>query len=176
MLEVGAVVRAGREHDDDRVGHPVRCDAGKVAEEAVRVVLDGRDAVECEQLRKEPHHHLAVLEHVGHAGGHAQVVLENVELAWPGPDDVDAGDVRVDAARDVHVLHLGPVLRVAVDLFRRNHRRTQDVLLVVDVADEGVQGPHALPQARRQRPPFLAESTRGTMSNGISRSLPSCSP
>ncbi len=50
-------------------------------EQQVGVVGDRRDAVLREQLGEEPHHHLAVLQHVAHAAGHPQVVFEHVVLA-----------------------------------------------------------------------------------------------
>ena len=44
-------------------------------------MLDRPDRARREELGEEPHHHLAVLEHVRHARRHAQVVLEHVVLA-----------------------------------------------------------------------------------------------
>ena len=84
---------------------------------------DRRDPMLAEQLGEEPHHHLAVLEHVADAARHAQVVLEDVVAAGAvgvgGADDVDPGDVRIDVAGDVDALHLGPVLGVAEHLVGR---------------------------------------------------------
>ena len=145
----------GRQHDDDRVGDARRCGAREVLEQAVRVVLDGGDAVEREQLGKEPHHHLAVFEHVRNARGHAQVVFEHVELALAGAHDVDAGDVRVDAAGHVEPLHLGAVLRIAEDLLGAEDAGAQDVLAVVDVRDEGVQRLDALAQPGGELAPLV---------------------
>ncbi len=115
---------------------------------------DRRDAVAHEKLGEQPHHHLAVLEHVRDAAGHAQVVLEHVELAGACAHDVDAGDVRVDVARHVDTVHLGPVLRVAEDLVGRNAARAHDLLVVVDVVDVAVQRAHALAQAGLELAPF----------------------
>ena len=117
-------------------------------------MLDRLDRVAREQLREQPHHDLAVLEHVGHAGGHAQVVLEYVELAFAGAHHVDAGDVGVDVAGYFDTLHLGAVLRVAQHLRRRDPARLEDLLVVVDVGDEGVQRRDPLAQAAEQLPPF----------------------
>ena len=86
--------------------------AVEIGEQQVGIVLDRADALRREELREEPHHHLAVLEHVGHARRDAQVVLEDVELARARADEIDAGDVRVDAAGNVDSLHLGAILRV----------------------------------------------------------------
>jgi hypothetical protein len=130
-------------------------DAAQVVEQHVGVVIDGGDAVGGEELREEPHHHLAVLEHVGDARGDAQVVLEDAEFAGVVAHDVDAGDVGVDAAGDVDALHLRAVLRVAEHLLRGDHARLQDLLVVVNVVDEGVQRPHALLQAAFEPDPFF---------------------
>jgi hypothetical protein len=79
-------------------------------------VLDRLHGVPGKQLREQPHHHLAVFEHVGDAGGHAQVVLEHAEAAVVVAHDVDAADVRVDAVGHVDALHLGTVLGISEDL------------------------------------------------------------
>jgi hypothetical protein len=60
---------------------PGGCEPVEVCEQKIRIVLDGPDALCRKELGEEPHHHLAVLEHVRDAGRDAQVVLENVELA-----------------------------------------------------------------------------------------------
>ena len=60
---------------------PAGATARKRVEQQVGIVRDRRDAIAREEIGKEPHHHLAVLEHVRHARRHAQVVLEHVELA-----------------------------------------------------------------------------------------------
>ena len=107
-----------------------------------------------EQVREKPHHHLAVLEHVGHAARHPQIVLEHVELALPGAHHVDAGDMRVDAPRHVDAVHLGPVLRVAEHLLGGDAARPHDVLLVIDVVDEAVERAHPLLEAGFELPPL----------------------
>ncbi|MNN16609.1 hypothetical protein D3C81_1297540 [compost metagenome] len=106
-----------------------------------------RHPVAREQLREQPHHHLAVFKHVRDAGRHPEVVLQHVELALAGAHHVDAGHVGVDVARHVDAEHLRPVLRVVVDLVGRNHTGADDVLAVVDIVDEPVQRGHALAQA-----------------------------
>ena len=70
-----------------------------------------RHTVLDEELGEEPHHHLAVLQHVGDTAGHAQVVFEHVVLAAAvrvaGAHDVNARDVAVDAAGYIDAHHLG---------------------------------------------------------------------
>ncbi len=67
VLEVGAVVGAGRQQDHGRVRHSCRCDAFEILQQDIRVVLHRHHRMACEQLGEEPHHHLSVLEHVRHA-------------------------------------------------------------------------------------------------------------
>ena len=49
-------------------------------------------------------------------------------------------------------------------------------LLVVDVGDEGVERPHALLEPGFELRHSCAGKMRGTMSNGMSRSVPAFSP
>ena len=87
------------------------------------------------------------------------------------------GDVRVDAAGNVHAVHFGAILGIAEHALRRHDAGLQNRLVVIDVVQERVQRLHALLQAAVEqasiRPP---EMMRGTMSNGISRSVPESSP
>jgi hypothetical protein len=117
-------------------------------------VLHRGDGLPGKQLGKQPHHHLAVLEHVRDAGRHPQVVLQHAEAAVAGPHHVDAGDVRVDAGGHIDALHLRAVLRVAEDQLGRHHARRQDALVVVDVVDEGVQRQRPLAQAALEHRPL----------------------
>ena len=134
---------------------PVGATLRRLSSSTSGVVIDRRDAMLGEELGEQTHHHLAVLEHVGDARGHAQVVFQNFELAGVIADDVDAGDVRIDAAGDIHPLHLRTVLRVAENLFGGDHACPQDLLLVINVMNERVQRPDALLQAGFQAHPFL---------------------
>jgi len=147
------------EHDHRGLIHRCWRDRAQCLEQQVGVVGHRRDAVLAEQFGKQPHHHLAVFEHVAHAAGHAQVVFEHVVAATAvglgGADDVDAGDVRVDAARHVDAHHLGAELRVAQDLLGRHMARLDDLLAVIDVVDETVQRAHPLRQALFHLGPFV---------------------
>ena len=108
VLEVRGVVDAGREqHDGRRRALPGGATAQR-REQLLRVVVDPEHAVALEQRRERPLHRLAVLEHVARARGRAQVVLEHEELAVLVAHDVDARDVRVDAAGRVDADHLAP--------------------------------------------------------------------
>ena len=114
-----------------------------------------------EELGEQAHHHLAVLEHVRDAGGDAQVVFENAEFAGVVAHDVDAGDVGVDAPGHVDALHLRAVLRVAENLFSGNHARFENLLVVVNVVDEGVERADALLEAGLEPNPFFERQDAG---------------
>jgi hypothetical protein len=101
MLEIRGVVRARRQHGHGRALFPAGARPIEIGEQQVRIMLDRAYALRGEQFRKEPHHHLAVLQHVGDARRNPQIVLEDVELALTGADEVDAGDVRIDSARNL---------------------------------------------------------------------------
>ena len=96
MLEIGAVVAAGREQHDDRVFGARRSHGAQILDQPLRIVADRRDALPGKGIGKEPHHDLAVLEHIGDAGGRAHIVLEHEEVALAGADQIDAGDMGVD--------------------------------------------------------------------------------
>ena len=114
VLEVGAVVHAGGEHHHRGIAGRDRAAGAQGFQQQVGVMRHRRHAVAAEQAGEEPHHHLAVFQHVAHAAGHAQVVFQHVVLARAvgvaRADDVDAGDVRIHLAWHIHALHLRPVL------------------------------------------------------------------
>ena len=155
VLEIGAVMGAGGHQHDRGVGDAGGSDAAEVVEQHVGVVVDRRDAVGREQLGEQPHHHFAVFQHIGDAGGDAEVVLQDEKLAGVVADDVDPGDVGVDAAGDVDALHLRAVLGITEDLLRGDHARLENLLVVVNVVEEGVQGPDPLLEAGLEAEPFL---------------------
>lgn len=64
--------------------------------------------------------------------------------------------MRVDVERHVHALHLGAILRVRVHLFGGNFPCPDDVVIVVDVANEHIQRAYPLSKAGFQLAPFIA--------------------
>jgi hypothetical protein len=89
------------------------------------------------------------------AGGDAEVVFEHAEFAGAVTHDVDAGDVGVDAPGYVDALHLRAVLRVAENLFSGDYARLENLLVVVNVVNEGVEGADALLEAALEPDPFF---------------------
>ena len=155
MLVIGGVVDAGREQHDRRIGRGGRRrDRFQRRQQLVGIVLDRRDAVAREQLREQPQHDLAVLQHVGDAGGRAGIVLEHVEGRGVDAHDVDAGDVDVDVVRDLLAVHLRPEHRILEHQVLRDHAGPEDLAPAVDVADIGVDRLHALLEAAAHEVPF----------------------
>ncbi|EXI75686.1 MAG: hypothetical protein AW07_00998 [Candidatus Accumulibacter sp. SK-11] len=153
MLEVGAVVGARRQQHHRRIGD-TRRDGAQIVEEQVGVVLYRRNQVPREELGKQPHHHLAVLDHVGHARGYPQIVLQNVRFSGACTNDVYAGDVRVDAGGNIDTDHLAAELGIVQHLLGRDAAGLENRLFVIDVVQKGVQRLHTLPQAGLELRPF----------------------
>ena len=136
VLEIGRVVGPRRKDRHHRLVSAGGRDSTQVLQQEVRIMLHGLDRLGREQLGKKTHHHLAVFEHVRHPGGDAQVIFEHVILAASRAHDVDTRDMRVDAARHVHALHLAPELRVGKHACGGNHASLENCLIVIDVVQE----------------------------------------
>ena len=147
VFVIGRVVGTRRQHGDRRRLFARGRQRVEVLEQEIGVVLHRPDRLRREELGKEPHHHPAVFEHVGHAGGDAEIVLEHVILAFVGADDIHARDVRIDVAGNVHPVHLLAVLVVAEHALARDDARGEDLLVVIDVVQECVQRADALAQS-----------------------------
>ena len=161
VLVVGRVERPRRHQRDGRLGRRGRRrEAAQRRQQLVGIVLDGRDARLGEEVGEEPHHHVAVLQHVGDAGRRARIVLQDVEVLVVGPDDVDAGDLHVDVVRQLDAHHFRAERRVLVDEILRHDAGADDLGLGVDVGEEGVERGDALGQASREQRPFAGRSAR----------------
>ena len=147
VLEVGRVVHPRREDRDGRRRHPRRRDPVQHLEQAARVVLDRAHAGGLEDVVERALEDLAVLEHVGDARRAPQVVLEDVELAVGIPHEVGPGDVAPHPPGRVEALALGEVPGGAEDDLLGHDTVGHDLLVVVDVVAEGVEGGHPLFQA-----------------------------
>ena len=170
VLEVGAVVHAGREYHHRGFGRGGGAAGAQSLQQQIGVVRDWGHAVLAEQLWEQPHHHLAVFQHVAHAAGHAQVVFEHVVLTIAlgvgRTHDVDAADVRINVVGHIHTHHLGAKLGVVFDLLTGDHPSFEDVLVVVDVMDKAVEGRDALHQASLHAAPLLGGDHAGDQIEG----------
>lgn len=116
VFEIGAVIDAGRQQRDRRLGIEVSGrDAFERLQEGVRIIFDRPHPIAAEEVGEEMHHRLAVLQHIGDAGRRARIVFKDHELVLAGADEIDADDVTVDAARRVDTDHLGQEGRVLGD-------------------------------------------------------------
>ena len=127
-----------------------------VAEQVVGIIVDRQHGMLGEQAGQQPHHHFAVFQHVGHAGGRAAIVLQDVEILVVDTHDVDAGDMGPDVvrARGGPAFPAGSI--VAENEVLGNDPRAQNVLAAVDVGEEHVQRLDALDQAGFEPAPFVA--------------------
>ena len=133
----------------------------QILQQPLRVVADRGDRLAGEGVGEQPHHDLAVLEHVGDAGGRAHIVLEHEKVALAGADQIDAGDMGIDLVRRLDAVHLGPIGRVEQHEVRRHEPCLDDLLVVIDVVEEDVDRLHPLDAAALDKLPFGAvEDTR----------------
>ncbi|MCY1531590.1 hypothetical protein D9M68_668200 [compost metagenome] len=164
VLEVGAVEAAGRQHHHAGVVQRARTLQG--IQQQVRVVVDGGDALGREQFGEQPHHHLAVFQHVADAAGGAQVVLQHVVGAIAVAHQVDAGDMGIDVAVQVQALHGDLVALIGQQLLGGDDPGLDDPLVMVEVGEEQVQRLDALDAALLHHPPFAHGNGTG---NGVER-------
>jgi hypothetical protein len=155
VLEIGAIELARRQHHHVRIAYALLRDRAQVVQQQVGVVLDRGDRLAGEEFGEEPHHHLAVFQHVGHAGRGAQVVFEYVVLALTRAHQVDAGDVGVDVLGYRDADHFLAELRIAQHLRGGDAPGLEDFLVVVDVVEEGVERLDPLPKALGHARPFV---------------------
>ena len=156
MLVIGRVVDAGGEQHHGRIaGGRIRRQRFQRGEQFIGIILDRRDAMPREQIREQPHHDLAVLQHVGDPGRRAGVVFEDIEGVGVDPDHVDAGDVHVDVVRHLLAVHLRPEHRILEHQILGHDAGFQNFAAAVDVAEVGVDRLDALLEAAAQRVPLL---------------------
>jgi hypothetical protein len=156
VLEIGAVVIAGRQHH--HIGLAVAGGGGDAAQglqQQIGIVIHRLDPVTGEQLREQAHHHGPVFQHVRDARRRAQIVFQHVEFVGAGAHHVHAGDLHIDLAGHVQAMHFGAIAVIAQHLLRRDDAGLQDVLVVIDVVDKGVQRLDPLDAAVMDAGPFL---------------------
>ncbi len=132
-------------------------------------MIDGGDALRRKQLGEQPHHHLAVFEHIAHAAGRAQVVLKHVVGAIAITHQVNPGDMRVDVAVQVKALHRQLILLVGQHLLGRYDASLDDALVVIEVGKKHVQRFYTLDTALLDDPPFTG---RDAARDGVERDQP----
>jgi hypothetical protein len=110
-------------------------------------MLDGLDAVALKERGEGALHDAAVGEHVTDAGGNAQIVLEDDELAVVEAQQIGADHGDVDIARHLQAAHLAAVMAAAIDQLAGNDVVIEDPGVRIDVAQEKVERGDALGEA-----------------------------
>ena len=162
MLVIGRIVLARRQQHHHWL-RPRRGwrDRAQRSQQRVGIVLDRRDAMLGEQVGCQPHHHLAVLQHVGDARRRARIVLQHIELVGVDPDDVDARDMDIDVVRHPPPRHLRPEAGIAEHEVARDQPRLENFARAIDVGEEKVERLHALDQPRFEPRPLGARNDAG---------------
>lgn len=114
-----------------------------------------------EQLGEQPHHHLAVFQHVADAAGGAQVVFQHVPGAVAVAHQVHPGDVGVEVAVQIQPAHGHLVAIVGQHLLGGNDAGLEDALLVVEIGEEQVQRLHPLDAATFHGAPLAGRNGAG---------------
>ena len=154
VLVVRGVEDAGRQQDDIRLWPAFGCERPQCAQQQLRVLLDGTHVVPAKHLREDALHDAAIRQHVAHAAGYAQVVLQNDELAVLKPDQVRADDCNVHIARHLQADHVPAKLLAAVDDLARHNAVRENAALGVNVFQEEIECGNALGQPFFHDGPF----------------------
>ena len=147
MLEVRRVVDAGAEQHDGGVADAGRGGGAQRVEQRGDEPGDGLDVLLEEQPGEHPRQRLPVLDDVGDARRHPQVVLEDAHHPVGATDEVDAGEV--DAYARCRTDAGGSAREVAarVDEGVGDDAVAQGVAVSVDVGQERLEGTHPLHHA-----------------------------
>ena len=117
-------------------------------------MLDRAHARAAEHRREGAAHHIAVGQHVGDAGRHAQIVFEHDKFAVFVADQIGAADIHIGAVRHREPAHLAAVMLGAVDHAARHQAVLQHAAVAVDVVQEKIEREDALLQAGFEARPF----------------------
>ena len=97
MLEIRRVKHPRRKHDHRRTPGMGRRSCSQCFEQIGGIAADGAHGMTAEQFRKHPGHHATVFDHVRHAGGDPDIVLQDPETAVDAPHNIDPSDVNAYA-------------------------------------------------------------------------------
>ena len=154
VLVEGRVVDPRGQQDDDGIGVAARREFGKGLAEQPAVILNPAHAMAPEHVAEAGFHRLPVGQHVGHAGGHAQIVLQNQEAVM-GPDQVGSADRDICVVEHLHAAHRDPELRTAADQIGRDDPVGNYPARTVDIREEQVQRFEPLAQTAFEEIPFF---------------------
>ena len=133
-----------------------RTDRGERFKQHFGIGFDRRDLDLIEQLWNQLEHHFAIFEHVGDARRRAGVVFQNIEFVGTGAHQIDAGDMRPDAAGRFLANHLQTKAGVLQDQIFRNDAGAENVARAVDIGEKQIECRHPLLEPAFQSIPFAA--------------------
>ena len=154
VLEVGRVVDAGGEDDDDRILGAFRGGGAQRGEQPGRVFVHRGHPLLGEQAGERARHGQPVLDHVADPGRDPDVVLQDPQLPVLVADQVDARDLHPDAVRRDQAGHLAVEAGGGQQHPPRDHAVGEDLPAGVDVGQERLQRAHPLPDAAHDQVPF----------------------
>ena len=155
MLEVCGVELPWCEHDDLGARVRVRCHGLQHREQPARIVVNRTYSHALEHPRECLLQDGAILQHIRHAGRHAQVVLKHIELPVLVAHDICPGDVAPDVLRRVNAHALRAESCRCQREVLRDDAVVQDALVVVDIVDEHIQRAYTLFEPALQPIPIL---------------------
>ena len=152
---------ARRQHNHPRRTARWRRQGAQAGGEPLRIVVHWMNDVVVKQFGKDALHDGAVLQHVGNAGRHPQIVFKHVQCALAVAHQVGAANMRPYAMRRIYAHAALPEILRLVDVVGGNHAVMKRLLIVVNVIDKGVQRLHPLLQAAGDVVPLALSDQAG---------------
>ena len=117
-------------------------------------MIDRPHADALEQVGKTALHRPAVFQDVADAAGAAAIVLQHHVVAVGTANEIRAADVDVNVLGHIEIDEFAPEMFAGEDVEGGDDAVLDDFLLVINVAQEEIQGGDALHQAALQMLPF----------------------
>jgi hypothetical protein len=154
VLEVGLVVRTGRQHDDVRRA-AVQRRAGEqhlpqLAEERRQGVYPQR----VERVGQHARHDRAVLQRVADAGWRLRPRADHAPLSVGAAREIEGDQVQKDAVGGADAMTRAQKAGMPEDQRRRQQALPEQILRSVDVGGDSVEQPRTLTQAGADPIPF----------------------
>ena len=90
-----------------------------------------------------------------------QIILQHIVIAVVVTDKINTRDMGVDAAVEFDALHAGLVLLVGQHLLGRNDAGLEDMLFMIDIVQEGIEGRDPLADPLIQHLPLTSRNDAG---------------
>ena len=155
MLEIGLVVRSGREHDDVRRTAVRRRAREQDLSQLVKERRQRVDAQRVKRVRQHARHDGAVLECVADAGRRLRARADDPPFPVGAACEIERHEMQKDAVGGTNTVAGAQETRMPEDEGRRHESFAQQRLRAVDVGRDGVQQPRSLPEAAREPLPLV---------------------